>query len=65
MKPKIAKLTKEQKERAVEKAVELHEVLTRILVGACYSDAESAADADPDIFTDGFALLNYITSGTV
>ena len=63
MKPKIAKLTKEQKARAVEKAEELFEWMTRVLVGTCYSDAESAADADPDIFTDGFALLNYITSG--
>ena len=63
MKPKIAKLTKEQKTRAIEKAVEMHEWITRMLVGACHSDPESAIDADPDIFTDGFALLNYITSG--
>lgn len=63
MKPKIAKLTGEQKARADEKAAEMYEWITRILIGACHSDSEAAADTDPDIFTDGFALLSYITSG--
>lgn len=63
MKPQIAKLTEEQKARAEEKAWELYEWMIRILVIACYSDAGSAADADPDVFDDGIALSNYITSG--
>ena len=65
MKPKIAKLTKEQKNRAIEKAVDMHEVLTRLMVCACHSDSGCAADADPDVHSDAFALLSYITSGEV
>ena len=65
MKPKIAKLTKEQKARAVEKAEELCEWLTRILVALFYSDLDSALETDPDVLRDGIALSNYITSGAV
>ena len=63
MRPELPKLTKAQEERAAEKAVELHNMLTRIMLCVCHSDAESAADFDPFVFSDAFALLGYITSG--
>lgn len=55
--------TRAQYIRAEEKAWEMYDVLTRLLVAVCHSDAETAAGADPDVFDDGIALLNYITLG--
>ena len=63
MKPKIAKLTTAQRVRAEEKCLEMYEWMTRILVVLFYSDLDSALEADPDVFEDGIALSNYITSG--
>ncbi len=63
MSPKIANITKEQMFRAEEKAWEMYEWMTRILVATCRSDTSSADETDPDVFDDGFALLNYITVG--
>lgn len=63
MNPAIFKLTTAQRVRAEEKCLEMYDWMTRILVCVCHSDAGSAADADPDVFDDGFALLNYITQG--
>ena len=64
MKPKIAKLTKEQRARAEEKVWELYEWMTRVLIVLFHSDLDSALEADPDVFADGIALSSYITSGT-
>lgn len=55
--------TRAQSIRAEEKSWEMYDVLTRLLVAACCSDAESAVEADPYVFDDGFALLRYITVG--
>ena len=61
MKPEIPKLTKAQKERAVGRVEDLHEVLTRIMVVMSYADADSAFESDPDVFSDARALLSDIT----